>query len=164
MSRPVRNPQERAAPLRSAGPAAQGAAGPAGGDANPPEHIRYAEWLRWSGWLGLAALGAAFFIYVAGVVPPAIALDELPRLWRLPSRELLALHGVEGGWHWVLALNRSDMLNLLGIAILSTCSVFPLLAVTGIYRRRGDQLFALLCVLQAAVLVLAASGLLAAGH
>jgi hypothetical protein len=164
MSRRVRDSQERAAPLPGGDPAPQGAAGPAGGDASPPEHIRYAEWLRWSGWLGLAALGAAFFVYVAGLVPPAIALDELPQLWRLPSRELLALHDVEGGWHWLLALNRSDMLNLLGIAILSTCSVLPLLAVTGIYRRRGDRLFAVLCVLQAAVLVLAASGLLVAGH
>lgn len=138
--------------------------GPAGGEFIPPEHIRYAEWLRWSGWLGLAALVAAFFVYVSGLVPPAIALDQLPRLWRLPSRELMALHNVEGGWHWVLALNRSDMLNLLGIAILSTCSVLPLLAVSAIYRRRGDRLFAALCVLQAGVLVLAASGLLAMGH
>jgi hypothetical protein len=130
----------------------------------PPEQIRYAEWLRWSGWLGLAVLAAAFFVYVTGLVPPAIPLGELPQLWRLPSHELMAQQPVKGGWSWVLALNRSDMLSLLGIAILSGCSVLPLLAATGVYLRRGDRLFAALCVLQAAVLVLAASGLLTAGH
>lgn len=135
-----------------------------GADGIPPEQIRYAEWLRWSGWLGLGVLVAAFVVYVTGLVAPLIPLEQLPQLWRLPSRELMAMHGVEGGPGWLLALNRSDMLNLLGIAILSTCSALPLLAVTGIYLRRGDRLFAALCVLQAAVLVLAASGLFAAGH
>jgi hypothetical protein len=53
---------------------------------------------------------------------------------------------------------------MLGIAILSGCSALPLLAVTGIYLRRGDRLFAALCLLQVAVLVLAASGLIAPGH
>ncbi len=51
----------------------------------PPEQIRYAEWLRWSGWLGLAVLVAAFFVYVTGLVPPAIPVDQLAQLWRLPS-------------------------------------------------------------------------------
>jgi hypothetical protein len=129
-----------------------------------PEQIRYAEWLRWSGWLGLALLVVAFLLYVTGLVPPAIPLAELPHLWRLPSHELLARHGVGGGWSWVLALNRSDMLNLLGIAILSGCSVLPLLAVTGDYLRRGDRIFAALCVLQVGVLVLAASGFVAVRH
>lgn len=130
----------------------------------PPEQIRYAEWLRWSGWLGLAVLVAAFFVYATGLVPPAIPVDQLAQLWQLPSAELMALHNLEGGWHWVLALNRGDMMNVLGIAILSGCSALPLLAVTGIYLRRGDRLFAALCLLQVAVLVLAASGLITAGH
>ena len=130
----------------------------------PPEQIRFAQWLHWTGWLGLAVLVAAFFVYVAGLLPPVIPVDQLPSLWRLPSRELMALHGLEGGWNWVLALNRSDMLNLLGIAILCGGSALPLLAVTGIYLRRGDRLFAALCLLQVAVLVLAASGLIAPGH
>jgi hypothetical protein len=130
----------------------------------PPEHVRYAEWLRWTGWLGLAVLVGAFLVYVTGIVPPAIPLEQLPRLWRLPSHELMAGHGIQGGWNWVRALDRSDMLNLLGIAMLSGCSALPLLAATEVYLRRGDRLLAALCVLQVAVLVLAASGLFAAGH
>jgi hypothetical protein len=129
-----------------------------------PEQIRYAEWLRWSGWLGLAVLVGAFGLYVTGVLPPVIPVDQLPQVWRLPSRELMQQHGLQGGWSWIRSVTRGDMLNMLGIAILSGCSALPLLAVTGIYLRRGDRLFAALCLLQVAVLVLAASGLIAPGH
>jgi hypothetical protein len=129
-----------------------------------PEQIRYAEWLRWSGWLGLAVLVGAFGLYVAGVLPPVIPVDQLPQAWRLSSRELMLQHGLQGGWSWIRSIARGDMLNMLGIAILSGCSALPLLAVTGIYLRRGDRLFAALCLLQVAVLVLAASGLIAPGH
>jgi len=129
-----------------------------------PEQIRYAEWLRWSGWLGLAVLVGAFGLYVTGVLPPVIPVDQLPQVWRLPWRELILQHGLQEGWSWIRSITRGDMLNMLGIAILSGCSALPLLAVTGIYLRRGDRLFAALCLLQVAVLVLAASGLIAPGH
>lgn len=130
----------------------------------PPEHLRYAQWLHWSGWLGLAVLVAAFLVYATGLVAPVIPLDRLPQLWKLSSQDFMQLHGLEGGWHWIRALNRSDMLNILGIAILAGCSALPLLAVTPIYLRRGDRTYAALCLLVVAVLVLAASGVISTGH
>jgi hypothetical protein len=129
-----------------------------------PEQLRYAQWLHWSGWLGLTVLAGAFIVYVTGIVPPAIPVERLPELWKLSAPEFKQLHGLEGGWHWIAKLNRSDMLNVLAIAILAGCSVLPLLAVTPIYLRRGDRIYAALCLLVVAVLVLAASGLIAAGH
>ena len=129
-----------------------------------PEQLRYATWLHWSGWLGLTVLAGAFIVYVTGIVPPAIPVERLPELWKLSSQEFKQLHGLEGGWHWIARLYRSDMLNVLGIAILAGCSALPLLAVTPIYLRRGERIYAALCLLIVAVLVLAASGLIAAGH
>jgi hypothetical protein len=130
----------------------------------PPEQIRYAQWLHWSGWAGLAILVGAFLVYATGLVAPAIPLEGLPELWKLSSPEFMQLHGLEGGWHWIARLDRSDMLNVLGIAILSGCSALPLLAVTPIYLRRGDRTYAALCLLVVAVLVLAASGVISTGH
>lgn len=130
----------------------------------PPEHLRYAQWLHWSGWLGLAMLVGAFVVYATGLVPPVIRLESLPELWKLSSQDFLQLHGLEGGWHWIRRLDRSDMLNVLGIAILAGCSALPLLAVAPVYLRRGDRTYAALCVLVVAVLVLAASGVISTGH
>lgn len=129
-----------------------------------PEQKRYAEWLRWSGWSGLALLIVASLLYVAGILPPHVPVGELPRVWLMSSRELAEHVGGHGNWDWVALLHKGDMLSLLGIAVLSGCSALPLLAVVGIYLRRGDRLFAALCLLQVAVLVLAASGLVAVGH
>lgn len=129
-----------------------------------PEQIRYAEWLRWSGWFGLVLLIAAFILYVTGILAPHVPVDELPRVWKMSSGELAAHAGGHGAWEWVGLFHKGDLLNLLGIAVLSGCSALPLLAVTGSYLRRGDRLFATLCLLQVAVLVLAASGFIAVGH
>jgi hypothetical protein len=129
-----------------------------------PEQIRYAEWLRWSGWFGLGLLVAAFVVYVTGVLSPHVPVSELPQVWKLSSGELAAHAGGHARWEWLRLLYRGDMLNLLGIAVLSGCSALPLLAVTATYLRRGDRLFAVLSVLQVAVLVLAASGIIAVGH
>lgn len=130
----------------------------------PSEQMRYAQWLHWSGWLGLGLLAVAFLVYATGVIPPAIPLERLPDLWKLSSRDFMQLHGLEAGWHWIRRLDRSDALNMLAIAILSGCSALPLLAVTPIYLRRGDRMYATLCLSIVAVLILAASGVIAPGH
>lgn len=129
-----------------------------------PEQTRYAEWLRWSGWFGLTLLVVASLLYVIGILPPHVPVGDLPRVWTMSSRELAASLGGHGHWAWVALLHKGDMLSLLGIAVLSGCSALPLLAVVGIYLRRGDRLFAALCLLQVAVLALAASGVVSVGH
>jgi hypothetical protein len=129
-----------------------------------PEQVRYAEWLRWSGWFGLALLIVASLLYVTGILPPHVPVGELPRVWTMSSRELATSAGGHGHWAWIALLHKGDMLGLLGIAVLSGCSALPLLAVVDVYWRRGDRLFAVLCLLQVAVLVLAASGAVSVGH
>lgn len=61
-------------------------------------------------------------------------------------------------------MHRGDIAGLVGIAVLAGCSVLCLLALVPMYLRRGDRAYAALCVAEAAVVVLAASGVLAAGH
>jgi hypothetical protein len=142
--------------------------GPAGGSgASPdidPEQLRYAVWLQWSGWIGLASLVIAFVVYATGLLAPLIGFDQLPHAWRLPAGEMLQWAGQSPGWGWVRLLDRGDVLNLVGIGFLATCSAAPLLAVVPIYLKRGDRVFAILCLFQVAVLILAASGIVKPGH
>jgi hypothetical protein len=129
-----------------------------------PEELRYARWLQWGGWTGLASLVVAFFVYATELLAPVISFDRLPQMWRLPAGEMLQATGQSAGWAWIQLVDRGDVLNLLGIALLASCSAVPLLSVVPIYLRRGDRVFAVLCLAQVAVLVLAASGLVSAGH
>ena len=124
---------------------------------------RYARWLAWGTRLGLALLVVAFLAYIAGL-PPHVPIESLPVLWQGSASELLARAGLRAGWQWASLVHRGDMLVLAAIALLASCSLGALAAVLPVFRKRGETVFVAICVLQIAVLVLAASGLLTAAH
>ena len=125
---------------------------------------RYARWLTWGTRLGLALLVLGFLGYVGGIIAPHVPIERLPALWGRSAAELLSATGVRSGWGWAAALHRSDMLVLAAIALLASCSIPCLAAVLPVFRRRREMVFVTICLLQIAVLVLAASGLLASAH
>jgi hypothetical protein len=126
--------------------------------------LRYAKVLEGGTRLGLALLLASFVLYVAGVLPPHVPLERLPELWSLPVGRYLELTGAPTGWRWIWLLHHGDMLCLTGIALLAAWSGVCMLALLPIYKARGDTVYVVLCVAQLAVLLVAASGLLGAGH
>ena len=130
----------------------------------PPEQLRYARWLEWGTRVGLAALILIFLAYGIGLVEPHVPHSRLPEVWNLPVSQFLAATGLSTGWGWLAFAHRGDIANLLGIAMLTGASLLALLALLPLYLRQRDRLYAALCVAQVAVLLLAASGLLTAGH
>ena len=130
----------------------------------PPEQLRYARWLEWGTRVGLAALILIFLAYGIGLVEPHVPHSRLPEVWNLPVSQFLAATGLPTGWGWLAFAHRGDIANLLGIAMLTGASLLAWLALLPLYLRQRDRLYAALCVAQVAVLLLAASGLLTAGH
>jgi hypothetical protein len=128
------------------------------------EQLRYAKLLDWGAKIGFVVLVAGFVNYMLGLLPPHVPVERLPELWSLPLAEYLARTSTPTGWNWVLMLAKGEFPGLVGIALLSGCSLVCLAAVAAIYARRGDRVYAAICVLEIAVLVLAASGVLTAGH
>jgi hypothetical protein len=129
-----------------------------------PEQERYAAVLSWGTWIGLAVLCASFAAYVLEWLPAHVAFARLPELWGQPAAEFARVTGTPRRWDWIRFLHKGDINCLLGIAMLSACSVASLLAVVPIYLRRGDRLYVALCLLEVAVMALAASGVLVGGH
>jgi hypothetical protein len=129
-----------------------------------PEQQLYARWLDWSTRVSLAVLIAAFVAYAGGLLAPAVAVDDLPRLWVLPVERYLEATGAPSGWGWVAMLAQGDYLNLVGVALLGLVTVLCYLRVLPLLLGRGDRLQAAFAVAQVVVLLLAASGLLAGGH
>lgn len=136
----------------------------AGSVVQPPEQLRYARWLEWGTRVGLALLIAVFAAYVAGLVEPHVPHARLSEVWNLPVSQFLAATGLPAGWGWLQHVHRGDIANLLGIGLLAGASVLALLALVPLYLRGGDRVYAGLCVAEVVVLLLAASGLLTAGH
>jgi hypothetical protein len=129
-----------------------------------PEQRRYARVLEWGARAGLAILVVEFALYLGGMLPVRMAPAALPEVWSLPLGEYLARTGAPTGWGWIELMGYGDFASLSGIAILASCSVPCLLAVAPLYLRNGDRVYAILCLLLVAVLVLAASGLLGRTH
>lgn len=138
-------------------------------NANNNSHIsveqqRYATLLSWGAHSGLAILAVSFVAYLFGWMPAHVPLEQLPQVWNLPVGEYLKLTNTPTGWHWLDLLANGDFASLVGIAVLSGCSLICLLAVIPAYARRGDWVFVAICVIAIAVQLLAASGTLGVGH
>jgi hypothetical protein len=129
-----------------------------------PPQLRYAFLVEWGTRIGLLVLALSFIAYAGGLVPAHVPLERLPHLWSQPLSDYVAATGSPTGWAWLQLLHRSDVLGLAGIAILSVSSVVGLLALVPLYVALRDRTFVVLCLLQALVVLLAASGLVSGGH
>lgn len=128
------------------------------------EQLRYARLLEWGTRLGLALLAASFAAYLLGIAPPHVPLQRLPELWSLPVAQYAEATRTPAGWGWLALAAHGDIAGLIGIVVLAGSSLVCLLALVPLYLRRGDRAYAALCVAEAAVIALAASGLFAGGH
>jgi hypothetical protein len=130
----------------------------------PPEQLLYARLLDRGTQLGLLVLVASFAAYALGLLSPHVALERLPELWSHPVGQYLKETGSPTGWGWLTLVHRGDIAGLVGIVILSGCSLVCLLALVPLYLRRGDRAFVALCLAEVAVVLLAASGWIGGGH
>ncbi len=126
--------------------------------AQPAQQLRYALLLEWGTRLGLVLLALSFLAYVTGLLPGHVAPERMPSLWSQPVASYLGQAQMPAGWGWLALLPRGDMLGLAGIGILSGCSAVALLALVPMYAASRDRALAALCLLEALVVVAAASG------
>lgn len=129
----------------------------------PEEQLAYASVLDTGMKIGLLLIVVTFAIYMTGVLAPHVPVEELPRYWSMPVKTYLEATGTHGGWSWIHMLGKGDVVNMIGIAFLSGVAIICYAAITPILVRRRDKIYAALCVLEMAVLVLAASGVLKSG-
>lgn len=128
------------------------------------ERLIFAELLSRGTWISVAVLLLTFLLYIGGLAKPLIPIDQLPRYWGMPAAEYLRQANLPRGWGWVRLVAFGDFLNFIGIAMLAGMTIVCYLAVLPIFLRRQDTPYILIVVAEIAILLLAASGLLAVGH
>jgi len=128
------------------------------------DQLAYANLLDIGMKVGLAGLFIAFVIYVFQILPPYVPINELPAMWKLNLHEYLETTKIKQGWFWITMLRYGDFLTFLPICFLAFVTIFCFLRVIPIYLKKGDKLYAFLALLQALILLLAASGILKVGH
>lgn len=136
------------------------------------EQILYAKILEKGMFIGLVLMFITFAVYVFGIMSPAVPRAQIPSLWSLPVHDYLVVindnfihkEHLMTGWSWFAMLGKGDFLNFLPVAILSGTTILCYLAVAPGLFTRGDKAMGIMALLEAIILALAASGLLAVGH
>lgn len=128
------------------------------------EQMVYATLLDWGMKIGFVALLISFILYLTGILPPYVALEDLPRYWHMSAAQYLKEAHVPHGWGWVHLLNKGDFLNFVGMAFLAAVTVGCYLRILPILLKNKDIIYMIIAILEVLVLVLAASGVLVSGH
>ncbi len=127
------------------------------------EQLAYAKILNLGMWFGLALLIITFFIYISGLLPSFVPINDLPRYWTMRAHDYtVALHAPTG-WGWTAFVGRGDYLNFVGIAILSGLTILCYLVIMPILARKKDIPYIVIAVIEILVLALAASGIMKVG-
>ena len=128
------------------------------------EQLLYARILDKGMKIGLAILVVTFGLYVFGILQPHVPVNDLPKYWRMSVHEYLEAIDLGTGWSWLGNLGEGDLLNFVGIAFLAGVTIICYLAIVPSLMRKKDTPYVVLALVEVAVLVLAASGILKAGH
>ena len=129
----------------------------------PPEHLLYAKVLAIGIKLGFIMLVISFILYMTGILPPLIPLDQLPKYWNLSAADFAKATHNPTGWAWVKDIGKGDILNLTGIVVLASLSAVSTLAIIPMFVRQREKALLVISVLLIAVLALSASNIIG-GH
>lgn len=127
------------------------------------EQLVYAGILGKGMWFGLGLLIVTFFVYISGVLPSYIPIDDLPKFWGMRVHEFNQALSVPTGWGWVANVGRGDYLNFIGIAMLSGLTILCYVVIMPIFLRKKDTAYLVIALAEVLVLSLAASGILKSG-
>ena len=121
----------------------------------------YARWLDVATQAGFAICALAFLLYVGQVLPAYVPVEELIRYWALPVHRFIEATGAPTGWAWLAELRYGDALNLAAVALLALVTPACYARVLPALIAERDWLQAALAAAQLAVLIVAASGVVA---
>ncbi|MEW6007033.1 MAG: hypothetical protein AB1595_02615 [bacterium] len=124
------------------------------------EQVLYAKILKLGTRIGLFILIISFILYIFGIIPPYIPISSLPKYWAMSTKDYLKATSIPQGWLWISLLSNGDFLNFIGIAFLSGITIICFLGIIPIFYKKKDKIYFFLSLLQAIILLLAASGIL----
>lgn len=128
------------------------------------EQLAYADVLEAGLMIGRFFLVGTFILYVLGFTTPKVPLSELTSHWTMAADEYSSRVGVGTGWGWIKLVDHGDYMNFLGIAFLVGLTFICYMRLLPISLRGKNYSFSAILLIEIAVLLIAASGLLAVGH
>jgi hypothetical protein len=130
----------------------------------PKEQLVYARILWYGGIISIVAITAAYIVYITGILPHYIEFDKIVELWGKKSHKFVEETNTPIGWEWLKLVMYGDFLNLLLLTFLSFLTIVCYLAIIPLLVAKKDFIYFVIALVEVLVLLLAASGLIVAGH
>lgn len=127
------------------------------------EQIAYANVLNIGMWTGFFILVISFIVYISGLLPTFIPIEDLPKYWGMKVYELNHTLNAPTGWGWLSMVGKGDYLNFIGIAMLAALTILCYIVIIPILIRKKDGPYVVIAIIEVLVLALAASGILKGG-
>ncbi len=127
------------------------------------EQIIYANLLLIGMVAGIIIMIITYTIYLTGLLPSHVDMQIISANWGKGIHEYLEITHSPHGWGWLVLLGKGDFLNYVGFVLLGVLTIMCYLVLVKGYYRKKDWIFAVISILEIAVLSLAASGLLGSG-
>ncbi len=126
--------------------------------------LDYAAVLGVCSTIGMLFIAAGYLIYLSGFLPSAAPASEVAMHWHLKASEFHKAVQVPSGWNWVTDLGRGDVLSYASINYLALVTVICLSWIVPSFIREKDRIYTVMTILQVAVLLFAAAGIVSGGH
>ena len=110
--------------------------------------------------VGLAAIAVGFVLYTSGAIPSLVSPRGAAQLWHLSSEELADYH--ESSWRWDKKIGSGESLSLATIVLIPAAIIVCMAIMAGLFLKEKERVYSIILTLQVLVLLLAASGILAA--
>jgi hypothetical protein len=130
----------------------------------PKEQLVYARILWYGSIISIVAITAAYMVYITGILPHYIEFDKIVELWGKKSHKFVEETNTPIGWEWLRLVMYGDFLNLLLLTFLSFLTIVCYLAIIPLLVAKKDFIYFVIALVEVLVLLLAASGLIVAGH
>lgn len=127
------------------------------------EQIIYANVLSIGMWIGFAVLTVTFLLYMFGVMPNFVPIDDLPKYWGMKAKDYIHQLNAPTGWSWLGYIGKGDYLNFVGVAILAGLTILCYLFIIPVFLRKKDRAYLTIAIIEIVVLLLAASGIMKSG-
>ncbi len=127
------------------------------------EQITYANLLFLGAWTGILLMLITYLIYITGIISPHVDIALIIQNWDKAVNEYLQNTRSPQGWGWLYLLHKGDFINFIGIALLAVLTIICYLFLIVGYKKRNDWVYLFICLLEVAVLAVAASGILGTG-
>jgi hypothetical protein len=124
----------------------------------------YATLLRRFTAVSIVFLTIGFLLYFFQIIPAFIDIEKVSGMIQQKLVDYKTQTGIPTGWGWLDLVKYADYISFAAIAFMAGVSIFVYLLLVYVFFKCRDYIFFSIAIIQILVFILAASGLIKAGH